>query len=38
MFGQTLSSLTLTKPRMQGKNEQREYETGVIRFLLKDNY
>jgi hypothetical protein len=25
MFGQTLSSLTLTKPRMQGKNGQREY-------------
>jgi hypothetical protein len=24
MFGQTLSSLTLTKPRMQGKNGQRE--------------
>jgi hypothetical protein len=25
IFGQTLSSLTLTKPRMQGKNEKREY-------------
>jgi hypothetical protein len=25
MFGQTLSSLTLTKPRMQDKNGQREY-------------
>jgi hypothetical protein len=25
IFGQTLSSLTLTKPRMQGKNGQREY-------------
>jgi hypothetical protein len=25
MFGQTLSSLTLTKPRIQGKNGQREY-------------
>jgi hypothetical protein len=24
MFGQTLSSLILTKPRMQGKNGQRE--------------
>jgi hypothetical protein len=24
MFGQSLSSLTLTKPRMQGKNGQRE--------------
>jgi hypothetical protein len=24
MFGQTLSSLTLTKPRMLDKNEQRE--------------
>jgi hypothetical protein len=25
MFGQTLSNLTLTKPRMQGKKGQREY-------------
>jgi hypothetical protein len=25
MFDQTLSSLTLTKPRMQDKNRQREY-------------
>jgi hypothetical protein len=25
MFDQTLSSLTLTKPRIQGKNGQREY-------------
>jgi hypothetical protein len=24
MFDQTLSNLTLTKPKMQGKNEQRE--------------
>jgi hypothetical protein len=24
MFGQTLSNLTLTKPRMQSKNGQRE--------------
>jgi hypothetical protein len=26
MFGQILSSLTLTKPRMQDKNGQMEYE------------
>jgi hypothetical protein len=25
MFGETLSSLTLTKSRMQGKNGQREH-------------
>jgi hypothetical protein len=25
MFGQTLSNLTLTKPRMEDKNGQREY-------------
>jgi hypothetical protein len=25
IFGQTLSNLTLTKPRMQGKNGKREY-------------
>jgi hypothetical protein len=25
IFGQTLSSLTLTKPRMQGENGQKEY-------------
>jgi hypothetical protein len=25
MFGQTLSSITLSKPRMQNKNGQREY-------------
>jgi hypothetical protein len=25
MFGQTLSNLILTKPRMQGKKGQREY-------------
>jgi hypothetical protein len=25
IFGQTLSSLTLIKPRMQGKNGKREY-------------
>jgi hypothetical protein len=30
MFGQNLSSLTLTKPRMQDKNGQREYEPKEI--------
>jgi hypothetical protein len=31
MFGQTLSSLTLTKSRIQGKNGWREYESeGVL--------
>jgi hypothetical protein len=29
MFGQTLSSLILTKSRMQGKNGQREYNGTV---------
>jgi hypothetical protein len=29
IFGQTLSSLTLTKPRMQGKNGQREYNLSL---------
>jgi hypothetical protein len=33
MFGQTLSSLTLVKPRMQGKNGQREY---IADFLLQE--
>jgi hypothetical protein len=31
MFGQTLSNLTLTKPRIQGKNGQREYH--VVRMI-----
>jgi hypothetical protein len=26
IFSQTLSNLTLTKPRMHGKNRQREYK------------
>jgi hypothetical protein len=30
MFDQTLSSLILTKPRIQGKNEQREYQAGLL--------
>jgi hypothetical protein len=35
MFGQTLSSLTLTKPKMQGKNKQREYLKKVRRTNLR---
>jgi hypothetical protein len=27
IFDQTLSNLTLTKPKMQGKNGQREYSS-----------
>jgi hypothetical protein len=34
MFGQSLSNLTLTKPRMQGKNGQREYFVGYCKKLF----
>jgi hypothetical protein len=34
MFGQTLSSLTLTKPRIQGKYGQREYSACYSHFKL----
>jgi hypothetical protein len=30
IFDQTLSSLTLTKPRMQDKNGQREYKSKIL--------
>jgi hypothetical protein len=30
MFGQTLSSLIFTKPRMQSKNRQREYYLNLV--------
>jgi hypothetical protein len=30
MFGQPFSSLTLTKPRLQDKNRQREYKLAIM--------